>query len=131
MILIQLQEILGEYYNTYVTTDGNILYAYNNSYMYKLSFVNNKLNDIEITDVNIKDMKVSSIPGYLNHLTDRETEVTLFITKLNDFVNNVLLFDLDIPPGLTQDQQDQYIKTYLLDNYISSGIYNILRGLYE
>jgi hypothetical protein len=99
--------------------------------MYKLSFVNNKLNDIEITDVNIKDMKVSSIPGYLNHLTDRETEVTLFITKLNDFVNNVLLFDLDIPPGLTQDQQDQYIKTYLLDNYISSGIYNILRGLYE
>lgn len=131
MILIQLQEILGGYYNTYVTTDGNILYAYNNSYMYKLSFVNNKLNDIEITDVNIKDMKVSSIPGYLNHLTDRETEVTLFITKLNDFVNNVLLFDLDIPPGLTQDQQDQYIKTYLLDNYISSGIYNILRGLYE
>lgn len=128
MLLIQIQELLDEYYDTYVTDSGSVLYVYNNAYMYRITFSNNKLSGIEITDVNVKDMKICDIPSYVTHLNNRKTEIEVFLTRLNDFVNNVLLFDLDIPTGLTQEQQEQFIKEYLLNNYITNEIYNVLRG---
>lgn len=119
-------------FDTWFSNSGNELDAFNNDYLYEFMFSNDKLIKVEITDVNIRNMKCLKLPDYINTANDRLVNAVNILSSLKEFFIDEYLVNLSNWQTLEENVVKVFLLTYMSEEmYETIFKFDIERYVYE